>query len=61
MPHETTIIVERVVVQGGENEPPEMTANVVYRPPHTATPQEVGKMVTRLTKRLAKLADDGDD
>jgi hypothetical protein len=46
---------------GSEDSEPEMTATVTYRPSHTATPQEIGKTVTRIMKRLPGIADGPDD
>lgn len=34
-----------------------MTAEVRYTPPHDATPAQIGDQVSRIVKRLAKLAD----
>lgn len=36
----------------------EMTADVRYVPPDTATPAQIGNQVEQIVKRLAKLADD---
>lgn len=36
----------------------EMTAEVVYTPPHSATDVQIGNQVERIVKRLGKLADD---
>jgi hypothetical protein len=64
MTHKSSVVINSVVVPaaaGSESEPAEVEATVVYRPPHNATPQDCGKMVARIMKRMSGLADTTDD
>jgi hypothetical protein len=62
--HKSSVIINAVVVPapaGSDESEPEITATVTYRPSHTATPQEIGKTVTRIMKRLPGIADGPDE
>lgn len=61
MTHRGSVVINRVIKPGpssaaAENDAPEVEATVIYRPTHDATPQEIGKTVTRITRQMAELA-----
>lgn len=61
MTHKGSVVINSVVVPaapGSGDETPEVEATVVYRPSHSATPQQIGQTVTRIMRRLPGLADE---
>jgi hypothetical protein len=59
-----TVIINSVVVPaapGVDDLHPEVEVSVTYRPSDGTSPQECGKMVTRIIKRLQGLADTQSD
>lgn len=55
------VIIINSVVLPSTDESPVVEASVTYRPPDSAGPKEIGKMVQRIARRMDSLADEYPD